>query len=210
MKTTIDLNTWKRREHFAFFSSMDEPFHGLVVNVDCTVLFNHCRAQRQPFFLTYLHKILQATNDIDAFRQRLEAGGVVEYDRVHCNVTVAREDGTFGFCSIDFEPDFARFVAPAQAAMHRVRQGTGLGLKGMVARANEIHFSALPDIRFTGLTHARRLGTDSSEPKISVGKVFQDREHWWMPVAIFVHHGLVDGQHVAAFLKRLEQLYQSA
>lgn len=208
MKKTIDLATWKRREHFEFFSSMDEPFHGLVVNLDCTPTFAHCRQQRQPFFLTYLHKVLQAVNDIDAMRQRIEDGAVVEYERVHCNVTVAREDGTFGFCSIDFEPDFARFVPPAQAAMLRVKRASGLGLKDIVVRNNEIHFSALPDIRFTGLTHARSYGKEGCEPKISVGQVFQEGDLWWMPLAVFVHHGLVDGQHVAAFLKRIEQLFQ--
>lgn len=209
MKKTIDLATWKRREHFEFFSSLDEPFHGLVVNLDCTATFTHCRQQRQPFFLTYLHKILQAVNDTDAMRQRIEDGTVVEYERVHCNVTVAREDSTFGFCSIDFEPDFARFVVPAQAAMQRVKQSSGLGLKDIVQRHDEIHFSALPDIRFTGLTHARRYGTERCEPKISVGQVFQDKDRWWMPVATFVHHGLVDGQHVGQFLKRTEALFQA-
>lgn len=208
MKKTIDLASWKRREHFEFFSSLDEPFHGLVVNLDCTAILTHCRQQRQPFFLTYLHKILQAVNDTDPLRQRIEAGAVVQYDRVHSNVTVARQDSTFGFCSIDFEPDFARFVPPAQAAMLRVQQSSGLGLKDTVARNNDIHFSVLPDIRFTGLTHARRYGTEGSEPKISVGQVFQDGARWRMPVAVFVHHGLVDGQHVGVFLKRTEQLFQ--
>ena len=171
MKRTINLATWNRREHFEFFSSLDEPFHGLVANLDCTGTFNHCRQQRQPFFLTYLYKILQAVNDTDAMRQRIEAGAVVEYERV--------------------------------------QRGSGLGLKDTVVRNNDIHFSALPDIRFTGLTHARRYGTERCEPKISVGQVFQDGVHWRMPVAVFVHHGLVDGHHVGAFLKRTEQLFQN-
>lgn len=210
MKKTIDLTTWKRREHFEFFSSLDEPFHGTVVNVECTATVLHCRTRRQPFFLTYFHKILQAVNATEALRQRIENGAVVEYDCIHSNVTVARADGTFGFCSIDFAPDFAQFVGPAQAAMVRVRQASGLGVKDIIARTNEIHFSALPDVQFTGLTHARRLGTERCEPKISVGKVFEDRGRWWMPLATFVHHGLVDGQHVGQFLKRTEVLLQTA
>ena len=206
MKKIIDLASWNRREHFEFFSSMDEPFHGLVVNLDCTSTYLHCLRNKQPFFLSYLHKILQAANDTQAFRLRIEEGVVVEYDRVHCNVTVGRSDGTFGFCSIDFEPDFVRFVPPAQVAMQGVKQGSGLGLKDTTVRTNEVHFSTLPDIRFTGLTHARRYGAQSGEPKISVGKVFQEGVRWWMPLATFVHHGLVDGQHVGAFLKSAQTL----
>ena len=209
MKTTIHLATWNRREHFEFFSAMSEPFHGLVVNMDCTGVYQHCKAQGQPFFLTYLHKTLQAVNATQALRLRIEDGAVVDYAQVHCNVTVARPDGTFGFCSIDFEPEFARFVPPAQAAMARVRVAQGLGLDPKAVRNNEVHFSALPDIRFTGLTHARRFGGAGAEPKISVGQVFQAQDRWWMPFAIFVHHGLVDGQHVSDFLKRVESLFQN-
>lgn len=208
MKTTIDLATWNRREHFEFFSALQEPFHGVVVNVDCTGVYQHCKAHGQPFFLSYLHKILQAVNATQALRLRIEDGTVVDYAQVHCNVTVARPDRTFGFCSIDFDPDFARFVLQAQAAMARVRATPGLGLADTVVRNNDIHFSALPDIRFTGLTHARRFGGTGAEPKISVGQVFQEHDRWWMPVATFVHHGLVDGQHVGDFLQRVEVLFR--
>ncbi|OYU46248.1 MAG: chloramphenicol acetyltransferase [Burkholderiales bacterium PBB4] len=209
MKRPIDLATWNRREHFEFFSAMDEPFHGLVVNLDCTATYVHCRAKKQAFFLTYLHKILCAVNATAPMRQRIEAGKPVEFDAVHCNVTVARPDGTFGFCSIDFDADFSRFVAVAQVAMARVRESTGLGLKGTTVRSNEIHFSALPGVRFTGLTHARSYGGYGAEPKISVGQIFQDQGRWWMPVAVFVHHGLVDGQHVADFLARTQTLFDA-
>jgi chloramphenicol O-acetyltransferase type A len=209
IKKTIDLASWNRREHFEFFSQMQEPFHGLVVNMDCTGVYQQCKSRRAPFFLTYLHKILQAVNATEAMRLRIEDGAVVDYALVHCNVTVARADRSFGFCSIDFEPDFARFVPAAQAAMQRVRASQGLGLADTVVRNNDIHFSALPDIRFTGLTHARRLGGDGAEPKISVGQVYLDQDRWYMPLATFVHHGLVDGQHVADFLKRVETLFKS-
>ncbi len=208
MKTNIDLASWNRREHFEFFSSMQEPYHGVVVNMDCTGVYQHCKSQGQPFFLTYLYKTLQAANDIQAMRLRIEGGAVVDYAQVHCNVTVARPDRTFGFCSIDFDPDFARFVTPAQAAMQRVQASQGLGLADVVVRDNDIHFSTLPDIRFTGLTHARRFGSTGAEPKISVGQVFQNQDRWWMPFAVSVHHGLVDGQHVSDFLKRVEALFQ--
>ncbi len=206
MKKIIDLATWNRREHFAFFSRMDEPFHGIVANVDCTATYHHCRQMQQPFFLNYLHKILQAANETEAFRLRIENGTVVEYERIHCNVTVGREDGTFGFCALQFEPELEQFLPPAQAAVREVKQGTGLGLEVADERNNEIHVSVLPAIRFTGLTHARRFSRDSAEPKISVGQIFFEQGRWHMPLATFVHHGLVDGQHVAAFLARAQSL----
>jgi chloramphenicol O-acetyltransferase type A len=209
MKKTIDIANWKRREHFEFFSALDEPFHGLVVDLDCTRLRTHCTQLERPFFLGYLHKILQTVNATESFRQRIENNAVVEYEQVHSNVTVSRPDSTFGFCSVDFDPEFARFVTAAQSAMDRVRNSSGLGFNAITKRTNEIHFSVLPDIRFTGLTHARRLGPSHGEPKISVGQVRQENQRWTMPIAVFVHHGLVDGQHVAAFLQHAQHLFDS-
>ncbi len=36
MKTEINLDSWKRKSHFEFFSAMDEPFYGLTVEIDVT------------------------------------------------------------------------------------------------------------------------------------------------------------------------------
>jgi hypothetical protein len=36
MKKTIDLANLNRREHVEFFGQLDEPFHGLVFNLECT------------------------------------------------------------------------------------------------------------------------------------------------------------------------------
>ncbi len=229
MKTRIDLATWKRREHFAFFMQMDEPFHGVVTNLDCTWARAHCRELGHSFFHFYLHKILHAVNDTPAMRMRLEQQaaeanavadsdsaatphpiGVVQYAQIHANATIARADHTFGFCAINFEPDFAVFSAQARPAMQRVIQTSGLCVDVNTARADAIHFSVLPHVRFTGLTHARRFGSLDSAPKITVGACFtEDRNSMlrdWLPVATFAHHALVDGHDVGLFLARLQQL----
>lgn len=210
MRRTIDVATWNRKEHFEFFSKMDDPYHGLVVNIDCTVAYLHCKTVGQPFFLTYLHHILCAVNATEAMRLRIEDNEVAAYDQVHASVTIARPDHTFGFCPLTFESDFDKFAKMALVDIERVRGGAGLGLNTAKLRTNEVHFSALPGVQFTGLTHARSFGPTHGEPKISAGRVFSEAGRWKMPLATFVHHGLVDGYHVSEFLRFAQELMSGA
>ena len=92
MKHLIDLETWPRREHFAFFSAFEEPFFGLVANVDCTTAQVEARRLGVSFFLYYLYHALEAANEVEAFRYRIENGQVYCYDRVHASATLGRTD----------------------------------------------------------------------------------------------------------------------
>ncbi|MDY7536910.1 chloramphenicol acetyltransferase [Undibacterium sp. RTI2.1] len=209
MNKIIELSTWNRREHFKFFSKLDEPFHGLVANIDCSLAYQHCKEQQQSFFLFYLHSILQAVNQTEAMRYRIESGKVIDYAAIHANATINRADHTFGFCQINFDTDFIKFTLRAKESMQKIKETSGLCLNEDTNRNDVIHFSAMPWISFTGLTHARHLDGKDSVPKISVGKCFQQDGKLMMPVATFVHHGLVDGYHVHQFLQGLEHLFNT-
>ncbi len=214
-KRYLNLASWNRREHFEFFSQFAEPFHGMTVTINCDQALAYCREQQQSFFLFYLHRALRAVNQTEALRLRIEpdAAGrptqVVDYQRIHVNCTVARADHSFGFCAINYHPDFAQFAIQAQAAMAQVKASTGLCLSP-TERTDVVHFSAIPWLNFTALSHARpQLQTgicSDSVPKISVGKLSQQADgKTGMPVALFAHHGLADAYHFAQFYECLEQ-----
>ena len=114
MKQQIDIETWARRDHFKFFNTFDEPFFGLIVNVDCTVAYTKAKEQGASFFLYYLHKALAAANAVEAFRYRIDGDNVYLYDVVHASPTINRPNGTFGFSYVDYHPDFSTFITEAQ------------------------------------------------------------------------------------------------
>ncbi len=205
MKQLIDLATWPRREHFEFFSAFEEPFFGLVAEVDCTHAQAEARRLGVSFFLYYLHHALQAANQVEAFRYRVEAGQVYCYDHVHASAIIGRPDHTFSFSFIEQHANLAEFVAGAEAEIAAVRQASGLGLSERTSRPDVVHCSAIPWVRFTGLTHARGFRHPDSCPKISFGQVYHDGAARRMAVAVNVHHGLADGYHVGQFLDLFQQ-----
>jgi len=208
MRHLIDLATWPRREHFEFFSAFEEPFFGLVADVDCTPAREEARRLGVPFFLYYLYHAVQAANDIEAFRQRIEQGQVYTYDRVHASATIGRPDHTFSFSFIEQQASLADFVAGAQAEIAAIQATTGLGLSERTARPDVLHCSAIPWVKFTGLTHARSFRFPDSAPKISFGQTYAQGATQRMAVAVNVHHALADGYHVGLFLAAFERRLQ--
>ncbi|SNR28513.1 MULTISPECIES: chloramphenicol acetyltransferase [Hymenobacter] len=205
MKQQIDLATWNRREHFTFFSSFDEPFFGLVAPVECTRAQAEAKRLGVSFFLYYLYHSVQAANQIPEFRYRIEDGHVYCYDRVHASATIGRPDHTFGFSFIEQHDSLEEFVAAAKAEVAAVQASTGLRLSETTARPDVLHCSALPWVRFSGLTHARSFSHPDSCPKISYGQTYQENGATWMPVSVNVHHGLADGYHVGQFLAAFQE-----
>ncbi|MEV4886976.1 chloramphenicol acetyltransferase [Chitinophaga ginsengisegetis] len=203
MKQLLDLDTWARKEHFNFFRQFEEPFFGVTTDIDCTTAFHKAKASGDSFFLSYLHKSLAAANEITPFRYRIAGDEVWVYDQVHASPTINRPDGTFGFAYMNFYEDAAAFEASSKAEIERVRQSTGL--IPAVSGENVIHYSSLPWINFTAVSHARSFSFKDSCPKITFGKVKEVGARKMMPVSVHVHHALMDGFHVAQFLDGFQQ-----
>ncbi|UYZ59510.1 chloramphenicol acetyltransferase [Hymenobacter latericus] len=204
MKQPIDLATWNRREHFAFFSAFEEPFFGIVAEVEVSQAYERAKALGVSFFQVYLHAVLRAVNQVEAFRYRIEDGQVYCYDAVHVSATLTRPDTTFAFSFVPYAPDLTEFGLGLAAEMEAVQQSTGLRLSPNAARLDVVHFSAIPWLSFTGLTHARAYSHPDSIPKLSVGRYRPVGEQLLMPVAVNVHHGLADGYHVGLFFEALQ------
>jgi len=207
MKQKLDITTWNRKEHFEFFSSMEEPFYGVTVKVDCTKAYEKAKALQIPFFTYYLHKTLVAVNAIENFRYRIIDKELFVHDRIDVSSTVMRTDKTFGFSLIEFNQDIQKFNQNVEAEVIRIQNTPGLFTRTFV-ETNLIHFSALPWVDFTSLSHARGFSFPDSCPKISFGKLTQDNGIKSMPMSIHVHHGLIDGYHIGLFLEQFEKEMQ--
>jgi chloramphenicol O-acetyltransferase type A len=204
MKKEIDLNTWPRKDHYEFFTPFEEPFFGVTVNIDCTQAYKQAKEKQLSFFLYYLYRALKAANLVEAFGYRIIDKKVFLFDQVNASTTVNRPDETFGFSYIDYNEDEALFCHSAQQVMAEVRQSKGL--KPAVSGENVIHFSAIPWLKFTSLSHARSYSFQDSIPKISFGKMTKLAGICIMPISIHVHHGLMDGYHVGLFVEKFQQL----
>lgn len=201
--TEIDVDTWKRKAHYQFFKDFDEPFFGVTFHVKVSDGFSWCKQEGVSFFVYYLYATLRAVNEVEAFKFRIVNDRPVVYDKVSVSPTIKRSDDTFGFSYMEYQDDFMVFKHCAEKEIERVQAGNDLDPSA--DNAGTIHFSALPWLRFTSLSHARQFKGGDSVPKISVGKVFREGETLMMPVSVHVNHALADGAHVGAFAEHFEK-----
>lgn len=204
MKQKLDLNSWKRKEHFEFFTKMEEPFFGVTVQIDCTQAYAKSKELGISFFAYYLHKTLVAVNSIECFRYRIIDNEVCVFDQIDASATIIREDKTFGFSLIEYSENLNEFAEITKKEIARIQETTGLITRDF--SINLIHFSAVPWVNFTSYSHARSFTFPDSCPKISFGKMIDENGKKTMPMSIHVHHGLIDGYDIGLFLNCFEEL----
>lgn len=209
MKTLLDIENWNRKEHFLFFKQMEEPFFGITTTVDCTKGYQTAKQLGTSFFVYYLHKTIVAVNTIEPFRYRIIDEAVYIYDTIDVSATIMRTDNTFGFSLIQYSPDFDVFASNALKEIERIQNTPGLFTREFPLD-NLIHFSAVPWVNFTSLSHARSFTFPDSCPKISFGKMMIDSAgKRTMSMSVHVHHGLMDGFQVGQFVDCFQELMNS-
>ena len=105
-----------------------------------------------------------------------------------------------------FDKDLQLFQNIVLDEINRIEQTTGLFTK-LDFPENLIHFSALPWVNFSALSHARGFSYTDSCPKISFGKmVIENDGSKRMNMSVHVHHGLMDGLHLGQFVVYFQQI----
>jgi len=206
MKKNIDYTNWIRKEHYEWFKNFDEPFFGIVSEVDCSLAYQQSKIEEISFFHNYLHKSLKAVNLLENFRLRVENDQIVCFDKIHASATLTNGDGLYAMSFIEYHEDMEEFIKNIKQEEKRVKGIKGLGVNNDTARLDTIHYSSVPWFKITGLSHARNLKYKDSVPKITFGKCESVGNKKIMNISINAHHGLMDGSHVAEYLKLFQEL----
>lgn len=206
MKHIINIDNWKRKEHYSFFKDFQEPFFSITANVDCTKAYQYAKENNLSFFLYYMYQSLVAINRIEEFRYRVEGENVVCYDKIHCSTTALNANGLFAFAFMPYEQSFKDYYTLAQSEIAKVKLINNMNLDENSGRQDVIHYSTIPWVSFTALTNERNLGEPDSIPKLTFGKYFKDNYRLLLPLSVNVHHGLMDGLHVGLHFELFQQL----
>lgn len=197
----IDMAHYPRKAHFAYFTGLAYPYVGLTANIDITQFLEKSKTEKWPFFLSVCYCVSQAANGIPEFRQRILDGKIIEFSRCQTSHTVALDDGTYGYCTLDSNVPFPAFLPYAQQAQAEAKQKGSIQEEEVL---NKFFISTLPWVSYTALVQPVPCPADSN-PRITWGKYFPQGSQILLPVSVLCHHGLVDGTHIGAFYRRLSQ-----
>lgn len=199
----LDMENYKRKEHFAYFNSLAYPYVGLTANVDITELLCEIKTKGWPFFLTLCYCACEAANQIPEFRQRIIDGKIAEFDRCATSHTVALENETFCYCTLESDLPFSEYLPYAIKKQEEAKQAASIAEEKEEAYS-KFFISSLPWISYTALIQPVPVPADSN-PRITWGKYFSQEDRIWLPVSVLCHHGLVDGRQIADFYRLLEE-----
>ncbi|OQX95439.1 hypothetical protein B6I21_05415 [candidate division KSB1 bacterium 4572_119] len=200
MPKYLNIKNWNRKDHFNFFKDYDNPFFNICLQLDVTKLFKFVKDQKLSFFTSLLYLSIKTANEVQQFRWRIRDENVIIHDVVHAGSTVLNNDNeTFSFCYFKYNPNFKHFAAHVSREL-KDNQASGGKLDPQDFRDDMIHYSVLPWIAFNSISHPRKFNQIDSVPKIVFGKYHRTENEIKMPISIEVHHGLMDGIHVARYL----------
>jgi len=214
MMKIIDIDTWKRKDNFHFFSKFLNPCISITSEVDCSAAKKRSSEEKQSFFITYLYSILKAANDIEELRYRIKRNGqVVLYDSLDVLTPIqVNEDGKFVTVRIPWNRDFRSFYESADDVIKNAKKinNNPYAYTEEHDSLDDINYnvilvSATPHLYFTSVTHTLEHRNGSDFPLLNVGKAVLKEGKLVMPVAIYIHHGLVDGKHIGDFFEKIER-----
>ena len=203
MKQYINVETWERGSSFRHFRDYTHPYFGISTRVDVTRAYREAKKAETSFFLCYFYLSLRAANAVSAFRLRLEKDKPVIYDVVHGSPTVLRSDGGLGFSLLKYAADFDVFMKSAEPELERVKNQQKLDASR--DRPDTIHYSIIPWIDFTAVSHPLDIERTEGIPILTFGKCREEGKKRTMPVAVHAHHALMDGVHIHSFLHAFQE-----
>lgn len=199
----LEMESYKRKAHFDYFSSLAYPYVGMTADVEITKLLEKVRVEHLPLFLTMCYCVSRAANGIPEFRQRILNSQIIEFDSCKTSHTVALEDGTYCYCTLDSDMPFPRFLPYASHEQKTAKENATIR-EEETDTLEQIFLSTLPWISYTSLIQPVPIPADSN-PRITWGKYFSREGRMWIPVSLLCHHGLVDGIHLAQFYHFLDE-----
>lgn len=198
----INMNEYKRIDHFNYFNSLAYPYVGVTVEVDITDLYDCIKNNHFPFFLSFLYCVNKACNQIKEFRQRIVNNEIIEYDYCPTSHTVAKEDETYAYCTLEIKDSFEEYLSVA-THKHEMAKKVGNIDESEEEALSLIFISTLPWMSYTSLIQPVPIPADSN-PRITWGKYEKKDNRVVLPVSVLCHHALVDGKQIADFYSELE------
>jgi len=198
----IDINTWKRKEHFTFFHRMDYPQFNICMDIDVTNFLAFTRAKKLSFYYAMIYAVTKVVNEVEDFKYRIRDDKVVLHDTIHPSFTDMNkeaDDDLFKMVTVDMQEDITTFVHIANET--NLNQKAYFDISKLVDRDDLIYITW---ISFTHISHTISLNKNDSVPRISWGKYYTNGNKVLLPFSVQVNHALMDGVHIGKYTEKLQ------
>jgi len=203
---TIQLETWHRQKHYQFFtSSTGSTRLSLTQSLDVTGLVTYCKLHSLSFYYSLIFLVTQSANDIAGFRQRIEKGLPVEYDKLDPLFTgINTGDELFKLVMGTMTSSLIDFVA--QTKHQSLMQTEHLPMDEFIHRHDILNITCYPWGDFSSLQvkPVQSNHQDAGIPFIAWGQYQLQDERFKLSLHLEVSHCFLDAIHLYQFKTKLE------
>lgn len=190
----IDLDKWKRKKSYEWFSKFSDPTYVLSAKIDVTRLISFTRMHKLPFFENMLYLTTCALNRIPALRLRVKGDKIIEYDKPAPSFTIALEDGLFDISRVEWNDDPSEFCKDVRRLINQAKSSCGNKEFGD-SNVDVYYFTCLPWLDFETMTNPIPDDKEiAAIPRICWGKYVLADGKFMLSLSIQVSHALVDGK----------------
>lgn len=203
MSGFIDMQTWKRKNHYQMFSKMDYSFFNICAPLDISDFYKYIKQNNEPFFISFLYLVTKAANNIEEFLYRIRTDGIYSLDECHPSYTVMGKNDLFAFCYSDYSTDYVKFKANAVLDIQKASSSEMFNEGNN--RDDYIYITSIPWVSFTSISHPISINKNDSIPRISWGRYEEKEGKLSIPLSVSLHHGLADGLHAGRYFQLLQE-----
>ncbi|WP_315081764.1 chloramphenicol acetyltransferase [uncultured Clostridium sp.] len=200
----IDIENWKRKDHYNFFRQVDYPHFNICGNIDITKFYKHIKENELPFFISILYASTKTANSIKEFKLRIRGDKVIEHETVNPSFTIITEEEVFSFCRSNYTDNFNEFKTNTLKEIEIVKNN--INIEDEPGQDDLLYITSIPWVSFTNITHPIQMNPVDSIPRIAWGKYFEEGSNIKLPISVDVHHALVDGLHIGQYFNIIQEI----
>ena len=199
----VDLSSWPRREIFAFFSGISNPFYAVTFRLDVTALRRYTKERGLSFYHSMIWLCTRALGRVEAFSYAIREGDLVRLESRRPSFTHLKPGSeSFQIVTLPCEGSLEEFCAAAREKAEKQDYFIDFAGEGI----DMIFLSCLPWLDLTALTNERDLDPDDAIPRIAWGKFVPENGRLMLGLSVEVNHRFIDGAHIGQFARELERM----
>ncbi|NFS94181.1 chloramphenicol acetyltransferase [Clostridium botulinum] len=200
----IDIENWKRKDHYNFFRQVDYPHFNICGNTDITKFYKYIKENELPFFISILYASTKTANSIKEFKLRIRGDKVIEHETVNPSFTIITDEEVFSFCRSNYTDNFNEFKTNTLKEIEKVKNN--ISIEDEPGQDDLLYITSIPWVSFTNITHPIQMNPVDSIPRIAWGKYFEEGGNIKLPISVDVHHALVDGVHIGQYFNIIQEI----
>lgn len=201
--TAININNWNRKEYFEHYHKNIPCTYSMTVKLDITKAKN----EDKHLYSTLLFCLTKIINHHQEFRTCFNSQGQLGFfDEMIPSYTVFNpETETFTSLWTSETKDYDTFYQAYKKDIENFGKNKGLIGKPNMPE-NVFNVSMIPWASFDGFNLNLQKGYDYLLPIFTFGKYYKEKDKFWLPLSIQVHHSVCDGFHTCRLINELQEL----